>query len=62
MKLLPEYRLEIVRARSAAESARRELKGEKEALVHLQRRLDECVMALRGSEEVSERRDVFCEA
>jgi len=51
MKLLPEYRLEIVRARSSAESAKRELKGEREAIVHLQRRLDECVVALRESED-----------
>ena len=51
MKLLPEYRLEIVRARSGMEGVGRELKCEKEANVHLQRRLDECVIALRGAEE-----------
>ncbi len=50
-RLLPEYRLEIVRSRGMAEVARKELEGEKEAVTMLRRRLDEMVVALRHSED-----------
>ncbi|GMI00030.1 hypothetical protein TrST_g12752 [Triparma strigata] len=49
-RLLPEYRLEIVRARSAKETVERELKEERGTVRELQRRLDECVLALRSAE------------
>ncbi|GMH90940.1 hypothetical protein TL16_g11915 [Triparma laevis f. inornata] len=49
-KLLPEYRLEIVRSRSGKEQAERELKEERGTVRELQRRLDECVLALRSAE------------
>jgi hypothetical protein len=50
-RLLPEYRLEIVRSRGMAEEAQKELQAERNTTKQLQRRLDECIMALKNCEE-----------
>jgi hypothetical protein len=50
-KLQPEYRLANVRSRGMADVAQKELDGERSTVKQLQRRLDECVMALKNCEE-----------